>query len=50
MTSTLNEKKVAVIYTATVRHICCEFENRRKGRENIYSLPLKENEDILASL
>ena len=50
MTVALNEEKVAVIYAAAVRHICCELENRRRGRKIIYRLPLTENEEIIVSL
>ena len=50
MTFMLNEKKVAVIYAATVRHICCELENRRNGRKIVYKLPVNENEESMASL
>jgi len=32
MISTLNEKKVAICYAATVCHKCCELGNRRKGQ------------------
>lgn len=50
MTFTLDEKRTAVVYAATVRHICRELPGKKKGRKTIYKLPLKENEEIIASL
>jgi len=50
MTFTLNEKRMAVMYAATVRHICGELPAKKKGRKTIYKLPLRENEEIIASL
>ena len=50
MTFTLDVKRTAVVYAATVRHICGELPAKKKGRKTIYKLPLKENEEIIASL
>ena len=50
MTFTLNEKRTAVVYAATVRHICCELPAKRRGRKKIYKLPREENEEIIATL
>ncbi|EDO34354.1 predicted protein [Nematostella vectensis] len=50
MTFTLNEKRIAVVYAATVRHICGDLPTKKRGKKLIYKLPLKENEAILAIL
>ena len=50
MTFTLDIKRRAVVYAATVRHLCAELPTRKRGRKTIYKLPLKENEEIIASL
>ena len=50
VTFTLDEKHTAVMYAAAVRHICGELPAKKKGRKTIYKLPLKENEEIIASL
>jgi len=50
MTFTLDEKCTAVVYAATVHHICGELPAKKKGRKTIYKLPLKKNEEIIASL
>ena len=34
----------------TVRHICGELPVRKRGRKFIYKLPLRENEEIIASM
>lgn len=50
MTFTLDTKHTAVVYAATVRHICGELTVKKKGRKMIHKLPLRENEEIIASL
>jgi len=49
MTFTLDEKRTAMVYAATVRHICGELPTKKQRRKTIYKLPLKENEEIIAS-
>lgn len=49
MTFTLDEKRTAVVYAATVRHICGELQTKKQRRKTIYKLPVKENEEIIAS-
>lgn len=50
MNFTFDEKRTAIMYAATVRHICGELPAKQKGRKPIYKLPLKEKEEIIASL
>ena len=38
------------VHAATVRHICSDLPVRKSGRKSIYKLPLKENEEIIASM
>ena len=50
MTFTIDEKRKAFVHAATVRHICGDLPVRKRGRKSIYKLPLKENEEIIASM
>ena len=50
MTFTIDEKHTAIVYAATVRHICGELPVKKRGRKFIYKQPLRENEEIIASL
>ena len=50
MTFTLDENRTAVVYASTVRQICGEIPCKKRGRKYIYKLPLKESEEIIASL
>ena len=50
MTFTLDENRTAVVYASTVRQICGDIPRKKKGRKYIYKLPLKENEELIASL
>ena len=50
MTFTVDEKHTAIVYAATVRHICGELPVKKRGRKFIYKLPLRENEEVIASL
>ena len=37
-------------FILTVRHICGDLPVRKRERKSIYKLPLKENEEIIASM
>ena len=50
MTFTPDENRTAVVYTSTVRQICGDIPCKKRGQKYIYKLPLKENEEIIASL
>ncbi|XP_022780703.1 vicilin-like seed storage protein At2g18540 [Stylophora pistillata] len=50
MTFTLDVKRIAMVYAATVRHICGDLPVKRRARKPVYKLPLLENEEIIASL
>ena len=50
MTFTIDEKWKAFVHAATVCHICGDLPVRKRGRKSIYKLPLKENEEIIASM
>ena len=50
MTFTLDENRTAVVYASTVRQICGDIPCKKRGRKYIYKLPLKENEELIASL
>lgn len=50
MTITIDLKRTAIVYAGTVRHICGELPVRKRGRKFIYKLPLRENEEIIASM
>lgn len=42
--------RTAVVYAATVHHICGEIIVKQRGRKPIFKLLLEENEEITASL
>lgn len=44
------ETQIAMVYAATVRHICGDLPVKRRARKPVYKLPLLENEEIIASL
>ena len=50
MTFSLDTKWMAIVYAATVRHICSDFKQKGKKKKLIYKLSLGQNEDIIASL
>lgn len=50
MTYTLDTKRVAAVFAATVRHICSDLQVKRRGRKPIYKLSLVQHEDIIASM
>ena len=51
MTYTLDTKRVAVVYAATVRHICNELTAKKKAqKKTIYKLSLVQHEEIIASM
>ena len=50
MTFSLDTTRMAIVYAATVRHICGDLKQKRKKKKPIYKLSLEQNEDIIASL
>ena len=50
MTYTLDTKRVAAVFAATVRHICSDLTVKRHKKKPIYKLPLMQHEEIIASL
>ena len=46
----LNEKHLAMCHVETVRYIASEMESFKKGRKNLFRIPLQLHEDILAAL
>ena len=50
MTYTLDTKRVAAVFAATVRHICGDLTVKRRSKKPIYKLSLLQHEEIIASL
>ena len=50
MTYKLDERKVAIVHAATVRHICPDLHTVKRGRKSIVKVPVDLNEEILASM
>ena len=50
MTYKLDERKVAIVHAATVRHICSDFHIVKRGRKSIFKVQVDLNEEILASV
>ena len=50
MTFSLDTTRMAIVYAATVRHICGDLKQKGKKKKPIYKLSLEQNEDIIASL
>lgn len=50
MTYKLNERKVAIVHAATVRHICSDLHVVKRGRKSVFKVPVDLNEEILASM
>ena len=50
MTYTLDKKKVAAVFAATVRHICSNLAVKKRNKKSIYKLSLMQHEKIIASL
>ncbi len=46
----LNKKHLAMCHVETVRYIASEMESFKKGRKNLFRIPLQLHEDILAAL
>ena len=43
----LEQRKLAFVLPATVRHICGDLKRKRKG---IFQVPIEVNDEIIASL
>ena len=50
MTYTLDKKRVAAVFAATVRHICSDLAVKKRNKKTIYKLSLMQHEEIIASL
>lgn len=50
MTYKLDERKVAIVHAATVRHICSDLRIVKRGRKSVFKVPVDLNEEILASM
>lgn len=50
MTYKLDERKVAIVYAATVRHICFDLDVVKRGRKSVFRVPVALNEEIMASM
>ena len=50
MTYKLDERKVAIVHAATVRHICSDLHVAKRGRKSVFKVPVDLNEEILASM
>lgn len=50
MTYKLDERKVAIVHAATVRHICSDLHVVMRGRKSVFKVPVDLNEKILASM
>ena len=50
MTYKLDERKVAIVHAATVRHICSDLLVVKRGRKSVFKVPVDLNEEILASM
>lgn len=50
MTYKLDESKVAIVYAATVRHICSDLHIVHRGRKPLFRVPVMLNKEILASM
>ncbi len=46
----LDKKHVAMCYVETVRYIASDIEPFKKGRKNLFRIPLELHEDIMAAL
>lgn len=49
LTYRLDDRRLAAVNAATVRHICGEL-SRKKGRRPIFKVSVEQNEEIMASL
>ena len=50
MTYKLDERKVAIVHAATVRHICSDLHIVKRGRKSIFKVTVDLNEETLASM
>lgn len=50
MSHKLDERKVAIVHAATVRHICSDLHVVKRGRKSVFKVPVDLNEEILASM
>ena len=49
MSYKLDDKRLAAVHAATVRHICGELA-KTKGRRPVFKISIAQNEEIMASL